>query len=847
MRKSTVRRIALAASALTSIWAVPALAQGADDAGTGNDIVVTARRTEEKLLDVPISITVYNQEQLSNRNVANSADLAAYTPSLTVNSRYGPEKSSFAIRGFSQDLNTLPTVGVYFADVVSPRLTSNITSGNGAGVGSMFDLQNVQVLKGPQGTLFGRNTTGGAILLVPQRPKDKFGGYVEGTAGNHNAWRLEGVVNIPVSDTVRIRAGIDRYKRDGYINNRSGIGPDKFNDVNYTAARLGVLIDLTPDLENYTLFTYAHSHTKGATGKIVACDPNAATSFGNAFRDALCAQVTREAAQGYGFYDVSGTDPVADLKSTTWQIINTTTWKASDTLTVKNIVSYGQAKERYSFNITGDFPVVAPLTIPTPFVTTYPGPDNGQGDQWTLTEELQFQGRTKDDRLTWQAGGYMELSQPNSSQQQWTAVASNCTDVYSFKCTTLSPVLSSIGLAKNNYYYRNFGLYAQATFKITSQLSLTAGIRNTWDWVKEDADNVRVTPSPTGPLSITCSRAVTPPNPNAPLPNTALITNGACGNLRTFTTDSSKPTWLVGLDYKPTQNMLVYAKYARGYRGGGVNEANRLFETWKPEFVDAYEVGLKASWGGAVRGNVSLAGFWNDFKDQQVSIFISQCTDTVASPDPLCTKPAFTGINGIQNLGKSRLRGIELDGSVFLTDALRLDVGYAYLDAKVITGSAGTFTCARESFRCDRAVFLTPGLVLPWAPKNRITITGTYTLPVPDSIGKISIGATFTHTDEQFSSHGTDAAFAAGRLIDGNGRVLTYNPGLVPATDLLTLNLNWKDIGGKPIDLALFATNVTNKKYYVSSANSLASSGAEFVFLGEPRMFGMRVKVRFGD
>lgn len=100
MRKSTVRRIALAASALSSAWAIPALAQGADDAGTGADIVVTARRTEEKLLDVPISITVYNQEQLSNRNVANSADLAAYTPSLTVNSRYGPEKSSFAIRGF---------------------------------------------------------------------------------------------------------------------------------------------------------------------------------------------------------------------------------------------------------------------------------------------------------------------------------------------------------------------------------------------------------------------------------------------------------------------------------------------------------------------------------------------------------------------------------------------------------------------------------------------------------------------------------------------------------------------------------------------------------------------------
>src|SRR5206468_2579025 len=143
------------------------------------------------------------------------------------------DKSSFAIRGFSQDLNTLPTVGVYFADVVAPRLTSNITSGNGAGVGAMFDLQNVQVLKGPQGTLFGRNTTGGAILLVPQRPTDKFEGYVEGTVGNFDQKRIQAVVNIPVTENVRVRAGIDRNKRDGFVNNRSGIGPDNFSDVDY--------------------------------------------------------------------------------------------------------------------------------------------------------------------------------------------------------------------------------------------------------------------------------------------------------------------------------------------------------------------------------------------------------------------------------------------------------------------------------------------------------------------------------------------------------------------------------------------------------------------------------------
>ena len=141
---TSIKSAILAATALGVVMATPAHAQEAQEAAFDSGaIVVTARRFEENLQDVPISITVFSQEQLDNRNIANSTDLAAYTPSLAVNSRYGPEKSSFAIRGFSQDLNTLPTVGVYFADVVAPRLSSNITSGNGAGVGSMFDLQNV--------------------------------------------------------------------------------------------------------------------------------------------------------------------------------------------------------------------------------------------------------------------------------------------------------------------------------------------------------------------------------------------------------------------------------------------------------------------------------------------------------------------------------------------------------------------------------------------------------------------------------------------------------------------------------------------------------------------------------
>ena len=161
-------------TALALALSAPAYAQDEDE----DAIIVTARRVEENLQEVPISITVLSSEAIAERNISNAGELGAYVPSLATNANFGPEKSSFSIRGFIQEGRTSPSVAVYFADVVAPRANSGTTSGNGAGVGAFMDLQNVQVLKGPQGTLFGRNTTGGAILLVPTKPTDNLEGYV---------------------------------------------------------------------------------------------------------------------------------------------------------------------------------------------------------------------------------------------------------------------------------------------------------------------------------------------------------------------------------------------------------------------------------------------------------------------------------------------------------------------------------------------------------------------------------------------------------------------------------------------------------------------------------------------
>src|SRR5580700_10826383 len=261
-----------AAPALTFAADAPAAAPAPEDDLLS--IIVTARRFEERLQDVPISISVFNQQQLDNRNIVNANDLAAYTPSLQVNNNFGPDNSAFSIRGFVQDIGTQPSVGVFFADVVAPRgASNNIPVGDGAGPGVFWDLQNVQVLKGPQGTLFGRNTTGGDILIVPQKPTSKEEGYAEITYGNYDMKRIQAVENVPINDSVRLRFGLDHQSRSGYLDNDSGIGPPHLNDVNYTAGRVSLVVDITPDLENYAIGSFLRSNTFGDIQKLVGCNP----------------------------------------------------------------------------------------------------------------------------------------------------------------------------------------------------------------------------------------------------------------------------------------------------------------------------------------------------------------------------------------------------------------------------------------------------------------------------------------------------------------------------------------------------------------------------------------------
>jgi iron complex outermembrane receptor protein len=291
----------------------------------------------------------------------------------------------------------------------------------------------VQVLKGPQGTLFGRNTTGGDVLLVPQKPTSVLEGYVEGSAGNYDMGGVQAVVNIPINDSLRVRLGVDHQSRNGYAINTSGIGPSHYDDVDYTAVRASVVWDVTPDIENYTIASLSNSNTNGSVQKMVA-----ATALSQPFGPAAVAQL---AVQGSNFYDLQADDTNPSSRLTQWQVIDTTTWNASDALTVKNIVSYAELKDDLASALFGTHlqsPAVAALGLPAfnyVFSNITPAPGEVTSHESTVTEEFRLQGNALDNRLTWQSGLYFDASRPLGEVGSQSPVAVSCTSATALQCT----------------------------------------------------------------------------------------------------------------------------------------------------------------------------------------------------------------------------------------------------------------------------------------------------------------------------------------------------------------------------------------------------------------------------
>ncbi len=750
-----------------------------------------------------------------------AADIAAYTPSLQANNSFGQDNTSFSIRGFVAPGATSPSVGIYFADVIAPRANGGTTAGNGAGVGSFFDLQNVQVLKGPQGTLFGRNTTGGSILLVPVKPNGEFGGYVEQSVGNYAMERTQAVVNLPMNDTVWFRLGIDHQTRHGWLDNISGIGPSRFDDVDYTALRASMIINITPNLENYTIATYSDSTTNGDYPKAFGYTP------GN-FATELATNVPAQIAATGRYYNVENGNPYAAQDVRQWTFINTTTWAASDYLTIKNIGSYSQFRQFENQSIFGESGL-SPLTTPPnyAYVVTIDGQPGGYNvAESTATEELQFQGRPFDG-LTYQAGGYIEWAMPLDGFQAYnTPILLSCTNPYAFQCTDnvgkafgAEGFVGSQSLSASQYTFHDYAFYGQSSYQITKQFSVTGGLRYTSDKTSGLGEVLAVHyPAPNEP-DFSCSLPV-------PLvtggTSAAILANRSLCDFRAAE-DSHAITWMVDLEYKPTDDVMLYAKDSRGYRQGGINVAIYGLGNWAPEKVDTYEIGAKTTFLEPIHGTFDITAFYNNFTNQQLQLNEVACTaQQLGSPQcPFIASPA----SGIANAGTSKIKGLEIDSSISPFHGLRIDFDYAYLDTVLKAVTIPTPNVGFTAVNFPSAV----GGPLPFAPKNKGSLTATYTLPLLADYGPISVGATYTYQSPEFVSQTAPVGYQT-----------------LSSQRNLNLNLDWNRLMGKPLDFSLFATNVTGAKYYEAVAGIYSSFSYEVAWLNPPTMYGARLRYHFG-
>lgn len=577
-----------------------------------DEIVVTARRRSENLQSVPVAVTALTQEAITALNITGPADLNANVPSLGVsNTSPARDALKYVIRGMGEaPFGAEPAVVNYFAEVPTTSV----------GPGLLFDLENIQVLKGPQGTLFGRNTTGGALLIEPRRPSNELGGYASFSLGDYDLTRLEAAVNVPiVDDRLLVRAAVDMNARDGFTTElNSGLVLD---DRDYQSYRLGVTFRPNDWLENYLVGYWIQSDTNGSGTRAVALNPNslAAQFFPTSVTDFAT-------LQALGIRYTFATTPPSD-QSRSIGVTNTTTFNLSDNLVLKNIFGYREYRHR----LEGTDGFTAPLVDGVNFDNAFTSGGVSAPSSRRYTDELQLQGAAFDERLNWILGAYYEESRPYSSS-----------DKDSFNQFGTSPIV-----LQSLKYDESTAVFAQGTYAATPDLNVTVGLRQTWDTRQQIATNYAFTPA-------FCLFTT-------PVPNCIIDIEDEFEAL----------TGNLSLDYSLSDDTMVYVASRRGYKSGGFsvaapNPADRAYDS---EFVTDVEFGLKTDFQlGTTTGRLNIALYRSWFEALQVSGLVFDA-------------PSSQVLSITTNAGDGYIQGFELEGSIRpMGGDLELSGFYTYTD-----------------------------------------------------------------------------------------------------------------------------------------------------------------------
>ncbi len=819
---STTSALALAFTAL------PANAQGQQaQAVVGlEEITVTARRVEENIQRVPIAIQAFTPDRLEQQDIKDIWSLTKNIGGLNI--CCSPGNTSFIfMRGIG---NGTPT---YFADVPS----------SSSGFGNFFDISNVQVLKGPQGTLFGEASNGGALVYSPRKPGEVFGGYGSVAAGNYGRRTIEGAVDLPlIEDKVLFRMAAITHHRDGYVIDIT-TNKDHANE-NYYTLRPSITFRPTDNIEIYTM--YQLNKSWGVGSPYVLDDFNFTKTSGPNNDQPLSIVGTQAQLSGIGAigrpYTAAEWDQLrgevlaeqlalGKYKFNGWStacanelggagsgnscafswnrshfLTNQISWNITDDITIKNIFGYRFGNRSFSTPGDTDGSRLIIFDGGSPRNT-----DTIKGDT-SWSDEIQVIWNDLFDIVDLQVGTFhtQTVSHPRVNYGR----------------TLGHDFLPTASVSKTSS--RSRAIYGQANIDLGAMLdglSLTAGYRHTWDTAFRETWSLNPTT-----LAVTSNTG----GPGTPA-GEGRWNNGS---------------WTLGAQYQFTPDVMFFVTGAKGYSSGGTQNVVG-FEKYDPDSLTNIEAGTKATFNVGdwlVRTNASYFYGWFD----NVKANVTRVAQAAGQ--------APTLIVVTQNAAKAKISGIDADLTIVPTDWLEVGGLFAYTNARYTDWQSTRVISTNPLVTEPVSLASTP---FSFTPKYKWTLRGTYHFPIDDKWGDVSLSGNLTWTDVQYNvakprvptdpndpntgivcdrfrtaAEGYPAVVADG----GRVRVVDCNPSYYN----LDLNLNWNDINGVGgLNGTLYVTNVTKNEQndggcYCDVALGVTSQAAQV-----PRMFGIKLNYSF--
>ncbi|MET0274502.1 MAG: TonB-dependent receptor [Phenylobacterium sp.] len=817
-RLRTLLAMGASAFAITAV-AQPALAQDAAPAAASSyeveELVVTAEKREQSLQDVPVAVSAFTSEKRDVAGITGIQDFVNFTPGMNYS---GTDRVS--LRGAGRNtfyIGNDPGVASYSDGFYSASSSELFKT-------PLF-IERTEILRGPQGTLYGRNAIGGAINQISKRPAHDFGGEIRAAYGNYERTRIEGVVSIPVAENLRFKVGgSEDHQRKGFIKN-IGTANDGAT-IRRTYFEFQVEAEPTEKLDVFVRYNRSSWDDSLGVGDRLG---NLVTPYDTTRVFGLIGQLQPNPQFGYATPNPGVTDPYTQNTNTDGygqlrgnHVLATNVTYDLGFADLKYIGGFQQ----YNYQTGGDYDGTsrtAAIAIPGMAVPYFPTQTTDFNEHKRyFSNELNLTSNS-DGPFRWILGAYqyheeyrqrIQLGNPNQAE-------------------LAQPLTLAGGLAAPNPL-RNFAdtqatltskawaVFGQGTYEFSDQFALTAGLRYTKDKKSGTEYQRLVILSPAIASGARAFDVSTDTDPLTP----------GVQNSRAMSGSWDAVTGVLNLDWTPDSDTLGYAKYSRGYKSGGF-----LLGTLSPhpaadqEQVDAYEIGLKKTI--ARRLQVNAAAFFNDYKDLQLNL--SQLSGAVAA-------------NNFVNVD-AEAYGLELEAIWRPIDHLDLSASYGYLHTKITKGCcfydpadpgaldpAATPSGGSATSNGTALVFQTlVGSKIYQSPENKFAFNGNYTFDF--DAGSLIASVTYTWTDKTFYQPFKSAANS------------------VPAYDNTDARLLWKD-GQDRYTLIGFVKNIFDEKGYTSNGSTTPTAifdGTSLVQtrtaitrgLIQPRTYGVELQYRF--